>query len=243
MGSALADAYETYKDNLKLVLLFSIPFIIAFLIPLLAPLPTYVSVGGIFLRSASTFINLNSTGVVVIVLSVFVSLLFLSFAFVAISLIVKSERTHVRVKGSVLKDIEKYTAKVFVVLLTYEFILIIVSILSYYTSYETLITALVGFFGFMLIFYAPSAIVVDNKRVLRAIGDSIRLVIAEPIYFVQWLVLLFVILSIIDFIAIALTGTLISSYVVLVVSSLFVLPYFVILQAESYMKRFPLLKH
>lgn len=243
MGSALADAFDTYRSNLKLVLIFSIPFIVAFLIPLLAPLPTYISIGGIFLRSASTFINLSSTGVVVIVLSVFVSLLFLSFAFVAISLIVKSERTHVRVKGSVLKDIEKYTAKVFVVLLAYEFILIIASVLSYYTNYETLITALVGFFGFMLIFYAPSAIVVDNKRISRAIGDSIRLVFAEPVYFIQWLILLFVILSVIDLLAIVLTGTFASSYVVLIISSLFVSPYFVILQAESYMKRFPLLKH
>src|SRR5208283_1280520 len=96
MSNILKDSWETYSNNIRLVLLFSIPFIIAFLIPLLAPLPTYVSSGAIFLRSASIFQNINAIGVSIIILSLFLSLLFLSFAFVAISLIVKGARTYTR---------------------------------------------------------------------------------------------------------------------------------------------------
>ncbi|MDE1762330.1 MAG: hypothetical protein KGH59_04165 [Candidatus Micrarchaeota archaeon] len=242
MASVLHDTWETYTKNLGLILLFSIPFIIAFLIPLLAPLPTFLTAGGIFLRSASIFVNLNILSVAVIIISLFVSLLFLSFAFVAISLIVKATRTHTRTGKSVLKDIEKYIAKVFVVWLIFQFLLIVINIVGYLLNIEALLTAVGGFIIFSLIFYAPSAIVVDNKRIPRAIIDSARLVVREPQYFLMWLGMITVILSVIDFLAIGITGTLASRYIVLIISSLFVLPYFVIFMAEAYMKRFPILK-
>ena len=243
MAGVLNDSLETYAANLKLILLFSIPFIIAFLIPLFAPLPTFISAGGIFLRTASIFINLNVVSLIAIVIPIFVSLLFLSFAFVAISLIVKANRTHVRTAKSVLKGIEKYTAKVFLVWLVFEFILIIVNIIGYFLNIQAALTAIVGFVIFMLIFYAPSAIVVDNKRIARAIKDSARLVLHEPQYFLMWIFLLLIVLSVIDAFAIGITGTLASRYIVLIISSIFVLPYFVIFQAEAYMKRFSIIRN
>lgn len=243
MGSVVEDAWDTYRSNLRLVLFFSIPFIIALLIPLLAPLPTYISAGGIFLRSASIFLNLGYVSLTVIVVSVFLSLLFISFSFVAISLIVKAKRTRVKNPSRVIQGIERYTAKVFLLLLIYEFVLIVANIWGYYYNLQRVVTPLVGFIGFMLIFYAPSAMVVDDKRMLRSVRDSLRLVIREPQYFFLWLFLLFVVLSAVDLVVITIAGTLLSTYIVLIIASLFILPYFVILQAEAYMKRFPLLKH
>ena len=134
MAGIIEDSFETYTKNLKFIILFSIPFVISFLIPVLAPLPTYITSGGIFLRSASIFINLNIISLVAIVVPIFVSLLFLSFALVAIGLIVKATRTHVRTGRSVLNGIEKYVAKVFVLLLVFQFILIIVNVLGYYSG-------------------------------------------------------------------------------------------------------------
>jgi hypothetical protein len=243
MVSVLEDSFETYSKNLKLILLFSIPFVIAFLIPLLAPLPTFISAGGIFIRSSSIFINLDIMSLIVIVVSVFLSLLFISFAFVAISLIVKSSRTYLKNPRSVISEIEKYTARVFLVLLIYELVLIAVNIAGYYYGVQSIATAVAGFLGFVLIFYVPTAIVIDNKRIPRAFKDSVKLIVHEPQYFILWLVLMLVVLSVIDLLAILITGTYASRYIVLLISSLFVLPYFVILQAEAYMKRFPLLKH
>ncbi len=242
MSNVVVDSLETYRDNLKLVLLFSIPFIIAFLIPLLTPIPTYVSAGGIFLRSASIFVNLNAMSIMVIAVASFFSLLFLSFAFVAINLIVKSKRTYMKTPKAVLAGIERYTSRVFVVLLVYFFLLLVVNIGTYATAYGKLATALFAFFGFMLIFYMPSAIVIDGKKMGRAFKDSVRLVLREPIYFIIWFVLLAAVISLLDIIIIPIAG-IFSSYIVLILNSLFVVPYFVIFQAEAYMKRFPLLKH
>ncbi len=243
MGSVLSDSFETYRSNLKLVLFFSIPFVIAFLIPLLAPLPIYVSLGAIFLRTASIFSNLGFVSLAIIIAAIFFSLLFLSFAFVAISLIVKSKRTHMRISRRVLGDIERYIVRVFAVLLLYTILIVIANVLGYYIGHEGLITGIVGFFGFFFIFYAPSAIVVDDKRVGRALKDGLRLTVREPQYFVLWLLLITLLVSAADALIISIFSVLWSRYIVLVLNSLVILPYFIILQAEAYMKRFPILKH
>lgn len=250
MSNILQDSWETYAKNIRLVLLFSIPFIIAFVIPLLAPLPTYVSSGAIFLRSASIFQNLTAVGVSVIILSLFLSLLFLSFAFVAISLIVKGERTFTKHPRAVIRDIERYTGKVFLLLLVYAFVLIITDMLSFPLGLEGVITPVVGFVLFIAIFYAPTAIVIDNKRTFAAVKQSVKMVVTKPQYFVLWFVLIAVVVSVVDFVVILATsgvsssyaGTTVSSYLLLVVNSLFVLPYFIMYQAEAYMRRFPVLR-
>lgn len=243
MASAVGDAYETYRENLSLVLIFSIPFIIAFLIPLFVPLPTYVSIGGIFLRSASIFTNLNPIGLTVIIASFLFSLLFMSFAFVAISLIVKSRRTRLKISRRSIQGIEKYIGRVFLLFIFYAVMIAIANVVGYLIGYETLLTAVVGFFAFIPMFYAPSAIVVDEQRMGRALKNSVRLVVKDPLYFVIWLVAITVLLSVVDAAAIFATGTFLSRYIVLLVSSLFILPFFVIFQAEAYMKRFPILRH
>ncbi len=242
MGSVLSDTSETYRENLKLVLLFSVPFVIAFLIPLLAPFPTYISSGAIFIRSASIFTNLDFFTVAVILVALIFSLLFISFAYVAISLIVKSRKTRLAISQRVLHDIEKYIGKVFTVLLIYTLILMAANVIGYMLNIQTFLTDLVGFFGFLFIFYAPSAIVVDNVGVLRSMKNSIRLVFHSPQYFVIWLVLVTLAISVIDLVFVSILGIW-ATYIVLLIVSLLVLPYFVIFQAESYMRRFAILKH
>ncbi len=248
MGNVLEDSAETYLSNLKLILLFSIPFLIAFLIPRFAPIPTYISAGAIFLRTASIFINLNAINLAVIVVAIFFSLLFISFAFVAISLIVKAKRTHVGTQKRVMQGIERYTSKVFLVFLAYTFVLVIASIIGYYLGHEALLTALVGFIGFLFIFYAPTAIVIDNKRIFRAVLDSAKLMATAPQYFLIWLALIVVVVAVLDGVFILVlggsaAGIVASRYILLILNSLFILPYFVIFQAEAYMKKFPLLRH
>ncbi len=246
MPGVIADSFETYKENIKLVLIFSIPFLIAVAIPLLASLPTYVSAGAIFLRSASIFVNgnLNLLSLVVITAATVFSLLFLSFAFVLISLIVKAKKTKSKIGKRVFQNIEVYIGRVFAILIAYTIIVLLVNVLGYSIGISAQLTAIIGFAVFGLLFYAPSATVVDDKKVVRAIIDSVKLVTHEPQYFVIWFVLIAIIVSIIDYVCIHLIASpLIAEYVVLVLNSLLVLPYFVIFQAEAYMLRFRLLRH
>ncbi len=242
MANIIVESWETFALNVKLVLLFSIPFVIAFLIPLLAPLPSFTSLGAIFLRSASIFTNLNFTTVAVIFAAMFFSLLFISLAFVLINLIVKAKKTRLSISKRVLLDIEKYIGRVFLVLVIYTIALLIANIAGYLIGAQALLTGLVGFFAFIPIFYAPNAIVIDGRGVLHAMSDSIRLVAKKPTYFVIWLLLATVAISVIDFIFVSILGVY-AGYAVLLVVSLLALPYFIIFIAEAYMRRFPILRH
>ncbi len=242
MGSVFGDSYDTFAANLKLVLLFSIPFVIAFIIPLLAPLPSFTSLGAIFLRSASIFTNLNFVTIAVIFAAMFFSLLFISLAFVLINLIVKAKKTRLSVSRRVLIDIEKYIGRVFIVLVIYTLALLIANAAGYALGNEALLTGIVGFLFFIPVIYAPSAIVIDNKGILRSMKDSALLVAKSPVYFVEWLLLATIVISVIDFVLVSLLGVY-AGYVVLLVVSLLVLPYFIIFIAEAYMRRFPILRH
>jgi MFS family permease len=243
MGNVIEDSWDTYKTHINLVLLFSIPFVISLIIPLLAPLPTYTSIGGIFLRTTSIFSNADPIVIAVIIVSLFLSLLFISFAFVAISLIVKAKRTKTKNPRHVLWGIEKHTSRVFVILLLYFLMILIANIIGYFMGIQAFLTGLVGFAAFFLMFFAPTAVVIDDKRVVRALKDGFRITMEWPRYFIIWLAMMFLAVSALDYAIIALAGNVLSSYIVLVLSSLFVLPYFVIFQAEAYMKRFHLLRH
>src|SRR5208283_1870903 len=113
------------------------------------------------------------------------------------------------------------------IFLLYTIAIVFANILGYFIGISTLLTGLVGFFLFALLFYAPSAVVVDDKRPSRAIKDSARLVVHEPQYFIMWLVLITVTISVLDAVCIfVFQGW--AVYVVLILNSLFVLPYFVI---------------
>ena len=242
MANVVSDSLGIYRDNIRLILLFSIPFLIAFLIPLLAPLPTYISTGAIFLRTASIFVNTNPTVLAVVTISTFVSMLFISFAFVAISLIVKSEKTHMATSKRVMLEIEKYISRVFSILLFYAFIVIILNISSYLFSFPVIWAEALNLIIFLLIFYMPTAMVIDNKGFFASFKGSIRLVVTSPKYVVLWLVLFAAATSFVDLVSSGLFGVA-GSYVTLVINSVFILPYFVIFIAEAYIRRFPLLRH
>ncbi|MBI5046370.1 hypothetical protein HZC07_01420, partial [Candidatus Micrarchaeota archaeon] len=68
-------ATEFYLNRLGLILIFSVPFILAFLMPTLVPAPTYLAIGGVFLRTGSipelSLLDLVVTAIVY-VLAVFV---------------------------------------------------------------------------------------------------------------------------------------------------------------------------
>lgn len=242
MTNVLAYSFNAYVKHLKLLLLFSLAFIIAFLIPMFASIPTYNDAGSIFLRTASLFMNLNMLNASIIAIAIFFSLLFLSFSIVAINIVVKHSRTHLKIKEEVLKGIEKYISKVFVVLLLFTVIILLVNLAFYNLGVSGIATYLVVLALTPFLFYAPSSIVIDDLSIIRSIKASLKFFVKRFDYFLLWLVLAIIVITFFDFIFIVGTGTIISRYLMLVVNSLFILPFFVVLQSEMYLKRFPLLK-
>lgn len=242
MKKVLDHAVKTYFSNIYLILLSSLSFILAFLVPVFAAFPTYNDAGAVLLRTASIYLNLNAFNTAVIVVSTLFSLLFLSFAIVAINIVVKHSRTQTKVKAEVIRGLEKYTTKVFIILLIATVIIVLANIVTYSTNYSGLVTAVVALAITPFIFYAPASVVIDDNRVVRSFRASAKFFMKEFNYFVVWLVIAILLITIFDFIFIAATGTGLSRYVMLIFSSLFILPFLVLLQSDFYMSRFKLLK-
>ncbi len=242
MPNIMKYTIDTYTKHLLLILVFSLAFVIAFIIPVFASFPTFNDAGGIFVRLTSVLTNLTPFTTAVIIFSTLFSLLFLSFAIVAINLIVKHSRTSTRIRKEVMDGLEKYTAKVFGVLLLYTIIVFAVSMFNFLLGISSLYSYLIGLVITPFFFYAPAAIVIDEQKTGRSLTASLRFFFKRLDYFVLWLVLAIVLLTLFDFIFIAATGTLYSRYITLIFDALFILPFLVVLQSQCYMRRFALLK-
>ncbi len=242
MANVIRYTVDAYVSNLRILLLFSLSFVIAILIPVFAAFPTYNDMGGIFVRTASEMANLNVLNFSVIVASVFFSLIFLSFAIVAINIITKHERVHIRIKKEVFDGLEKYTTRVFVVLLLFTVLISLLDIAFYALNapafvYYVAVLLLTPFF-----FYAPSSIVIDDFRVRRAMGMSLKFFIKRFDYFLLWVFIAAASLAIFDGLFTLASPTVVSSFAMLIFNAVLVLPFLVLLQSQMYLKRFAMLK-
>ncbi len=231
-----------YASHLPLILVFSLSFIIAFLIPIFASFPTYNDIGGTFLRLSSVLTNLTPFTTAVIVFSTLFSLLFLSFAIVAINVIVKHSRTQTRIRQEVVDGLEKYTGKVFVVLLVYTTIVVALEMLCFIFNISQLLSVLIALVIAPFFFYSPASIVIDEQAVGRSMMASMRYFVSKPSYVAIWFILAIVLLTLFDYLFITFTGTVLSRYFMLVLNSVFIMPILVIFQSQSYIGRFGLLK-
>lgn len=242
MVNVMVRAVHEYTNHLQLILLFSFSVLIALLIPVFASLPAYNSIGAIFLRNANLSLNMQPLGVVVIIVSTLISLLFLSFAIVAINIIVKHSRTHTKITKEVIMGLERYTGRVFGILLLFTVVCAALTVFSYVYGFPIWISYIVVLVLTPFFFYAPSSIVIDETRASNAMKKSFDFVAKRFDYFVLWLAVAVVLLTVLDFIFIAIGGPMFAGYISLIFDSFFVLPFLITLQSESYIKRFGLLR-
>ena len=242
MPGVLHYSAETYRKNAKLILLFSLSFLIAFAIPVLAAFPTFNDAGGILVRTSSLFYsNLTPLSASVIITASIFSLLFLSFAIVAINVIVKHSRVHMRIRAEVIKGLERYTGRVFAVLGFFTIAIFASEVLTYGIRPVGLTTAFVGLILTPFVFYAPASIVIDDSKLSRSIRRSAGFFVSGFKYFLLWLFIAIVAVTAIDAVLIY-AAPLLSSYIAIILNAVIVLPFLVVLQSEAYMKKFPMMR-
>jgi len=236
-------AANSYIKNMRIVTFFSIPFLLAFLIPLLVPTPTYVAMGATFLRTGSMYVDLTMFDLALIVASFFLSLFLVSFAVVAINLIIKAQRTFTNIRKEVIDGIEKYVITVFWLYLSAWALMLIVNLLGYEFGVNSWLTPLFGLLISLPLFYAPTAIVLDEYRPLVAMQASLKMIVRQPLMFAIWLALGIAALSIVDLLFIMLGAYVpFARYFVLVANSLFILPFLLMMQVQVYLTKYTILK-
>ena len=242
MPGVMHYSLETYRKNGRLILLFSLSFLIAFAIPVLAAFPTFNDAGAILIRTSSLFyFNLTPLSASVIIIASIFSLLFLSFAIVSINVIVKHSRMHVRVRAEVLKGIEKYTARIFAVLGLFTLAIFASEILTYGIKPVGLITAVVGLALTPFVFYAPASIVMEDSRISKAMKRSAKFFASGFSYFLAWLAIAIVSITLINLLFIAAVPQF-SEYLSIIVNALLVMPFLIVFQSEAYLKKFPMMR-
>ena len=239
----LGHSVNAYMKNLKLMLFFSVPALLALLIPLASPLPTYIAVGGTYLRTSS-MPELTGFDIAFMVIAFLASLFLISFATAAICIIVKSQRTLTHIRREVIGGIEKYVLNIFWIFLTAELLYIIVGMLAYEWQVQGWLNPLATLVGSLFLVYAPAALVIDDMRPFRAVEASFNSVKRRPELFLLWVAVAVVSLSIVEILALVLLreNHKLAQLIVLVLNSLFIFPFLMVLQTQIYMAKYPLAK-
>jgi len=242
MFDVMKNAIATYTRYTSMILFFSIPFIIALLLPTFSPAPVFSALGGYFLRSGS-IPELSTADILLIVAVSAISLAFLALALVAVTLVVKASRTKTRVSAEALRNLGRYTVTIFAI---FAFVKVVEALLLAYTSSAALPELPVFLFGFIAslgMFYVTPAVVLEEKKPAPAILSSFRHVFRKPLHFVLWLVVAFALLALVSTLSFTMftdTGT--RQGFTLLVNSLFILPFLVVLQAHIYIMKYTIVR-
>ena len=233
-------SWNFYSKKTKIITIFSMLFLIAAVVPLLVALPTYISLGGIYLRTES-IPELSMTDIIVTAVSYLIFLFIISEALVNINLIIKRKRIWKHTPTEIKNSMEKYTIKIFLITTIIQLILLASQLLLFDKPFRGVIYPVISIILYFLTFYIPPAIVIDDSPSMSAVIRSINLSIRKPQLVAVWAVVGFILVSIVkllsDFISAEYGG-----YLSLLVNSLFVLPYLIILQTQMYMEKYPLAK-
>jgi len=232
-------ALRFYLKRLKLILVFSVPFVLALLIPTLVSAPTYQALGGVFLRTGS-IPELSILDIILTAVAYFVTVFLISDTIVNVNLIVKSKRTLTEIKKTVLSNIGTSAMRIFYIYTIMLLLMFVFQLLTYDNPIQSwLYPIFVLILSFLLFFVAP-AVVIDNSNTPRAMKRSAKMAMEKPIYVFLWAVTGFVMISITELVGLLLFSSPFGQFFVLLVNSFFILPFLVVLQTMMYMEKYPL---
>lgn len=236
----LSYSFKAYSQNIRLISFFSLPALIALLVPLLVNTPVFAALGGSFLRTGS-IPDMTGAELGIVIVALLASLYLISFAMVNINLVIKSQRSGTSIKNEVIKGITGYTLNVFLLFLLGTIALLIIQLLTFELGAQSWLSPLLSLLVWLPLFYAPAALVIDDMRPFRAAEKSFRMVFSKLPYFLLWLAISFVLLSLLDVIFLSLLAHKLGSLAVLVINSLVLMPFLIVLQTEIYLSKYTIL--
>jgi hypothetical protein len=230
----ISHSLAAYAKNIKLISFFSIPALIAFLIPTLVNTPVFSALGGTFLRTGS-IPDMSGPELAIVLFGLLISLYLMSFAIVNINIVIKSQRTGTSIKKEVLKGITGYTLNVFILFLLGTLALFLIQLLTFEFNAQSWLAPILSLLVWLPLFYAPAGLVIDDLRPFRAAQKSFSMVFSKIHYFALWLIAALLLLSILDIAALSLLPHKMGSFAVLLLNSLLLMPMLIVFQTQIYM--------
>ncbi len=239
----LAQSADSYLENAGLILKYiSIPFIVA--LPLSMFLPNFASLGGIFLRLGSVRSDLTVLDTLFIVASFVVSLLAFSAIIVAANMVIKSERTMMKITRYEVERLEEHTFRLFYVFLAVFLVSLFVNVLLYDYGLHDTLGALFAFVAATAILFAPQAIVIDNMGARHAVEHSVSLFVRRFPFVVSFFIFASLLIILNAFVFLQLQATPLGGFAAVLavaVNALFILPFLEVLKAQIYLSKYTIL--
>ena len=238
--SILDYTWQIYQKNFALIILAAIPGFIGLLIPAFLMPTTYNALGGIFLRTG-TISELNALDIGLMIFSMLLSYYLMSFAIVAINIVVKSQRTLKYIRNKVIESITTTAFSVFMIYIIAGLMLIVIQLLTYEYKVQSIFAPILNMIIGLIMLFLPTAIVIDEVRPYRALQRSIKMVKTRAKLVFMWLLIALFLLSIFDAIFLAIIPAPFSSWIVLMFNSLIIMPYLIVLLAQIYISKYKIL--
>ncbi len=238
----LAQSLDAYLENMRLILFFSIPFLVA--LPLALVLPNFASLGSIFLRLGSVRTDLTIPEAVLIVAAFAVSLFVFAGTLVAINMVIKSQRTMMKITRYELERLEEHAFRLFFIFLAIFVASLAVDMVLYQYGLHATLGALFAFAAATLALFAPQAVVIDNMSAGHAVQLSASLFVRRFPYVVSFFIFAGLLLMLNAFIFLQLQQTPIGAlarYLAIAVNALFILPFLEVLKTQIYLSKYTIL--
>lgn len=239
LSAVIAHTKDTYFKDAGIFLIFSLPLIFALLIPIFVPAPTYIALGGIYLRTGS-IPELSKVDIVITIFAYMLSMFIIADTITNINLIIKSKRTKTKIPGEVLKGMGRYATKIFLVYIIILLLLFLLQIATYDMPQQNMIFSIAAFILFLATFFVSPAIVIDDFSTMHALGSSLKMIVKKWDLVAVWILIGLISITVMESVLFAVIPMPFSTYLVMLANALFILPFLVIFQTHIYMEKYPL---
>lgn len=241
--NVLEHSVNAYLNNVKLISIFAIPLVIT--LPLALALPNFVSLGGVFLRFGSIGHDFTSFDLLVTGLAFLVSLLVISFALVAINMVVKSQRSLVKPSHYDVEKVWQHSINLFTVFLIAFLIILGFNVFLYDYGLDQSLGLLISLLVSVVIIFAPQAIVIDGLDVKHIFLMSVSTVARKFWYFVGFLIVaaLLMMLNSALFLSLlpSLSDAMFANYLAVIVNALIIVPFLEVFKVQIYLSKYSIL--
>lgn len=239
----LEHSVNAYLNNIKLISIFAIPLIIT--LPLSLALPNFISLGGVFLRFGSIGHDFTSFDLLTTGLAFFISLIVISFALVAINMLIKSQRSMVRPSHYDIEKVWQNTLNLFIVFLIAFLIILGFNIFLYDYGLNQSLGLIISLLVSIIIIFAPQAIVIDGLDVRHIFIMSVSTVARKFWYFVGFLIIavLLMMLNSALFLSLfsALSNAMLGNYLSVIVNAMLIVPFLEVFKVQIYLSKYSIL--
>ena len=235
---ALQHSIDFFFERWGLVIFFSIPFFFALLIPTFVSAPSFIALGGVFLRTGSIpEIGLFEAGIAAF--AYLISLYIISDSIANINLVIKSKRTLTKISNQVWKALGTFAVGIFLVYTIAAILLLIFQLVTFELPARDILLPVLMLLLSLALFFVPPAIVIDGLPPWRAVAASMKMVPGKLDSIIMWIVIGAVLLTVSEFVFLFLPYPF-GQYAVLLFNSVVVIPFLLIYQTNIYMKKYGL---